>query len=89
MRSARAAATIANLAARDTAVAVTVGLAAGLDAGVLTTRALASSLFGISHTDPATYAAAAASLSIGVLIAVIGPARLATSADPVTILRAE
>ena len=89
MRSARAAATIANLAARDTAVAVTVGLAAGMGAGVLTTRALASSLFGISHTDPATYAGAAASLLIGVLIAVVGPAWRATGADPVAILRAE
>jgi putative ABC transport system permease protein len=62
-----------------------VGIAAAAALG----RLVATMLFGLSPTDPLTYAAVAA-LLIGVaLLASLLPARRASRVDPMTALRAE
>ena len=65
------------------------GVALGLLASVVLTRAAKSLLFGISATDPATFAGIAL-LVLGVaLVACWIPARRATRVTPITALRAE
>lgn len=68
---------------------VAVGIAIGLAAAILASRALITLLFGISNLDPMTYIAVIA-LLLGVSgIACFVPARRAASVNPVEILRAE
>jgi predicted permease len=68
-----------------TAAGVTVGLLAAL--GV--TRTLESLLFGVTPTDPLTFALVIAGLCIVAALACYVPARRATLADPVDALRQE
>src|SRR6185295_1894349 len=50
---------------------------------------LASELYGVSPTDPTTYAAVAVAVTIVTLIASSIPTRRAMNADPLTVLRDE
>jgi len=61
----------------------------GIVAAIAATRLLDSMLFGISHTDLATYAGVAALLVAMAVIAAWAPARRAAGVDPTTALRAE
>ena len=63
------------------------GLLVGLVASLLLARTLAGLLFGVTATDPATYASIGALLLAVGCAASYGPARRATRVDPVVALR--
>lgn len=63
------------------------GLAGGLLAALLGSRVLSRSLYGVSAHDPLAIGAAAFVMLSSAMLAVIGPARRASRADPVSILR--
>ena len=65
------------------------GLGIGLAAAFWLTRAMSALLFGVSPTDPATFAAVAAALAAVALAANYLPARRATGISPVEALRGE
>jgi predicted permease len=63
------------------------GLAAGLVAAALSTRVLASLLYGVAPDDPRTFSAAASILIATALLSCWLPARRAARIDPATALR--
>jgi putative ABC transport system permease protein len=63
------------------------GLALGFAAALWATRAIASELFGVSATDPGTFAAIAVLLAAVGLAASLAPALKAMRADPIESLR--
>lgn len=64
---------------------VVLGLAGALTLG----RILASVLFNVASTDPATFTLAALILTCVAVVACLGPARRATKVDPMIALRSE
>jgi predicted permease len=66
-----------------------IGAAAGLLAAAGVARLLDSLLFGVKGTDPVTFAAVAILAVTTAAVACFLPARRATSADPVRLLRSE
>jgi ABC-type antimicrobial peptide transport system permease subunit len=65
------------------------GLVFGIAGAFLTSRTLSTLLFGISPTDPMTYAAVSLLLALIAVIASYLPARRAMKVDPIIALRAE
>jgi ABC-type lipoprotein release transport system permease subunit len=65
------------------------GTAAGLAASLAMTRLLQGLLYGVSATDPLTFAAVGATLLAVATMASFIPARRATRVDPLVALRAE
>jgi putative ABC transport system permease protein len=66
-----------------------VGIVLGLAAAFWVTRLLESLLFGVSTTDPVTFGSIAVLLGGVALLASVIPARRATRADPMAVLRTE
>ena len=65
------------------------GVIFGIVASLIVTRLMSSLLFGISATDPLTFVAVAALLSLVALFASAIPARRAIRVDPIVALREE
>jgi predicted permease len=65
------------------------GVAIGIATSIAITRLLSSLLFGVSATDPITFAGVAVLLSLSALLASYIPARRALHLDPNTALRYE
>jgi putative ABC transport system permease protein len=74
---------------KEGAVLVGAGALAGVAGGLVLTRYLATLLYGVTATDPVTYAAVAIGLAIAALAASFLPARRAALLDPVVALRHE
>jgi putative ABC transport system permease protein len=68
---------------------VLLGATIGIAGAVALTRVLKNLLFGISPTDPLTFAAVVLVLTFVALLACWIPARRATKVDPMIALRSE
>jgi putative ABC transport system permease protein len=80
---------VVRLFVREGAGLTLVGVAAGLAGALAATRALSTLLFGVTTTDPITFAAVAGALAIVALLASYLPARRAARVDPMAALRAD
>jgi putative ABC transport system permease protein len=68
---------------------VLIGIAIGLAGSLALTRTMESLLFGVTATDPLTFAAVVLLLTAAALLACYIPARRATDVDPMIALRCE
>jgi putative ABC transport system permease protein len=80
---------VVRLFVREGAGLTLIGVAAGLAGAVAVTRALSTLLFGVTTTDPITFAGVAGTLGIVALLATYLPARRAAKVDPMAALRAD
>ena len=80
---------VLGLVFREGFVLALVGLAIGLVGALALMRAMSSVLFGVSATDPVSYAVVAALLLVVAALASYVPARRATRVDPLVALKYE
>jgi putative ABC transport system permease protein len=77
------------LVVRQGMVLPAMGLGVGVAGALAVTRLLRASLYEVTPTDPAVFAATVALLLLCALVACLVPARRATRADPLEAMRAE
>jgi putative ABC transport system permease protein len=80
---------VLRLVLRDGAKIALFGIASGIAGALALTRLMASLLFEVKPTDPATFAGVAILLALVVLAACYVPARRAMHLDPMVALRYE
>jgi putative ABC transport system permease protein len=80
---------VRNLVVQGGAKLTLIGIGIGLVGAILLTRLMRSLLFGVTPTDPMTYAGSVAVLALVSVVASYVPARRATQVDPVIALRNE
>jgi predicted permease len=80
---------VTGLVVRHGLTLTALGLALGFAVSWASTRALKTALYGVSATDPRTFAAVAALLTLVALAACLIPARRAARLDPIVVLREE
>jgi len=80
---------VLRLVLRQGMILVAVGIFIGVAASLATTRLLTSLLFGLSATDPLSFAGVVLLLAAVALLACYIPARRATRVDPMVALRCE
>jgi putative ABC transport system permease protein len=78
---------VVRLFLREGATLALVGLAAGLAGALAAARVMTVLLFGVTTSDPLTFASVAAALGVVALLASYLPARRAARVDPMTALR--
>ena len=66
-----------------------IGLACGTVAAIVLTRFMSAMLYGVTPTDPGTFAATVALLAAAAVLACYIPARRASRTDAMTALRYE
>jgi predicted permease len=73
----------------QSAVLIVAGLILGSAAAFFLTRLVETLLFGVTATDPVSFAGGAALLAVTTIAATVIPARRATRVDPLAVLRTE
>jgi putative ABC transport system permease protein len=81
--------TVLALVMREGAALVAAGALAGVAGALVLTRYLATLLYGVTASDPVTYAAVVIGLALAASAAIFLPARRAARLDPVVALRHE
>ena len=81
--------TVLALVMREGAALVAAGALAGVAGALVLTRYLATLLYGVTASDPVTYAAVVMGLALAASAAIFLPARRAAALDPVVALRHE
>jgi len=74
---------------RESLTLTTIGVALGIPAGIMASRALRALLFGVTESDPLIAASVTVFFLMLTIAAVLVPARRAACLDPVAALRAE
>ena len=77
------------LVAREGVTLVGTGLVVGIALSLALTRLLASQLYGVTPTDPGTFAGIATVLGASALVAALAPVRQAARVEPAEIMRSE
>ena len=80
---------LVRLVIRQGATLAIAGGVVGIIGGIAAARFLASSLYGVSASEPLLYAAAVGALVVAAVLASYGPARRASGVDPMIALRSE
>jgi putative ABC transport system permease protein len=80
---------VLGLVVRQALILVSIGVVLGLSASFALTRVIKSALYGVTATDPATYAGVSALLLVVALLASFIPTRRAVAVDPTIALRYE